>query len=89
MYSQNNKIILHVSRKPQNIYSAIKSLSRLNYFYISNINAQRERNLLYHFTQHTDEQRNRLHFKVRDRAKEREPKKREESHKSSGTNSKI
>ena len=27
MYSQNNKIILHVSCKPQNIYSAVKKVS--------------------------------------------------------------
>ena len=55
MYSQNNKIILHVSCKPQNIYLAVKSLnrlsymniviSRLSYFYISNINTHRERGM--------------------------------------------
>ena len=58
MYSQNNKIILHVSCKPQNIYSAVKSLnrlsytniviSRLSYFYISNINTLRERGMPLH-----------------------------------------
>ena len=58
MFSQNNKIILHVSCKPQNIYSAVKSLnrlsytniviSRLSYFYISNINTLRERGMPLH-----------------------------------------
>ena len=58
MYSQNNKIILHVSCKPQNIYSAVKSLNRLSYtnivfgrldyFYISNINTHREKGMPLH-----------------------------------------
>ena len=39
MYSQNNKIILLVSCKPQNIYSAVKSL---------NINTHRERGMPLH-----------------------------------------
>ena len=58
MYSQNNKIILHVSCKPQNIYLVVKSLNRLSYtnivlnrlsyFYISNINTHRERGMPLH-----------------------------------------
>ena len=58
MYSQNNKIILHVSCKPQNIYLVVKSLNRLgytnivlnrlSYFYISNTNTHRERGMPLH-----------------------------------------